>query len=183
MERHKGHQKIPEHFRTLKANFLEKVQIVCREHNTLQSLVLNMEETGLPIIPVSSWTLAAKGSNQVPVVGLEDKRQMTAALACSATGKLLSPQLLDRGTTERCHHKDGELECLARPKPLVNREEGEEVYCHRFATVCGQIQGRKPTTGQPESTPYSGRVCVTPDRGGPRSAQVCWVVLLFIPTN
>ena len=39
----------------------------------------------------------------VPVVGSDDKREITAVLAATATGKYLPPQLLYKGTTNRCH--------------------------------------------------------------------------------
>ena len=93
----KAARKVPEKFESLKTDFLAKVQSVCTKHKIPASLVLNMDETALPIIPVSSWTLAEKGSSQVPIVGLEDKRQITAVLACSASGSHLPPQLLYQG--------------------------------------------------------------------------------------
>ena len=33
------------------------------------------------LVPVSSWTMAASGSKQIPVVGMEDKREITVLLA------------------------------------------------------------------------------------------------------
>ena len=61
--------------------------------------------SGVKLIPVNSWTLAEKGARQVPIVGLEDKREMTMLLACTASGKMLPPQLIYAGTTEKCHPK------------------------------------------------------------------------------
>lgn len=52
---------------------------------------------------MSNWTLIAKGSKQVPILGLDDKREITALLTVSASGHLLPPQLLYKGTTEKCH--------------------------------------------------------------------------------
>ena len=76
-----------------------------KEHSIPPELVINMDETGLPIVLVSDWSLDEKGTKQVPLTGLDDKRQITAVLACTATGRLLSPQLLYQGTTTRCHPK------------------------------------------------------------------------------
>ena len=54
-------------------------------------------------MPVANWTLEKKGAAQVPVVGLEDKRQITADVGTSLDGTLLPPQLLYEGLTTRCH--------------------------------------------------------------------------------
>ena len=99
----KAAKKLPENFLQVKADFLERVAAVIEEYSIPPQLVFNLNETGLPIIPVSEWMLSCKGQAQVPVIGLEDKRQITAVLTCSVTGKLLPPQLLYQGKTTRCH--------------------------------------------------------------------------------
>ena len=63
----------------------------------------NFDETGICIVPSSSWTMAVKGSQQVAVTGFDDKRQMTAVIGCSMPGELLLPQLLFESSTERYH--------------------------------------------------------------------------------
>lgn len=47
--------------------------------------------------------MAEKGARQVPLVALDDKREITALLSVSMSGCLLAPQTLYSGTTERCH--------------------------------------------------------------------------------
>ncbi|XP_062604206.1 uncharacterized protein LOC134266007 [Saccostrea cucullata] len=42
------------------------------------------------------------GDKQVEIVGPEDKRQITALLTCSMSGKILPPQLLYQGKTLQC---------------------------------------------------------------------------------
>ena len=42
------------------------------------------------IVPTGEWTMAAEGSKRVEVVGLGDKRQITATFACSLDGIYLS---------------------------------------------------------------------------------------------
>ena len=39
----------------------------------------------------------------VSIVGSDDKREITAVLAETSSGKYLPPQLLYKGTTKRCH--------------------------------------------------------------------------------
>lgn len=62
-----------------------------------------MAFSGLKIIPVSNWTLAPKGSAQVGIVGMDDKREITALITVSASGVVLPPQLIYKGTTTKCH--------------------------------------------------------------------------------
>ena len=68
-------------------------------------LLFNWDQTGVKVVPVSSWTMAESGSKQIPVVGLEDKREITVVLAATATGTLLPPQVIYQGKTSGCHAK------------------------------------------------------------------------------
>ena len=34
-------------------------------------------------VPVSEWTLAPQGSKQVPIIAMDDTREMTVLLSCS----------------------------------------------------------------------------------------------------
>ena len=65
-------------------------------------LVINWDQTGSKLVPVSQWTLADEGARQVDVIGVEDKREMTVLLAITLAGKLLPPQLLYTGKTTKC---------------------------------------------------------------------------------
>ena len=44
-----------------------------------------------------------EGSKRVEIVGVDDKRQITAVFAGSLAGDFLPPQLIYKGTTNRCH--------------------------------------------------------------------------------
>ena len=68
-------------------------------------LLFNWDQTGVKLVPVSSWTMAQGGSKQVPVVGVEDKREITLVLAITASGTLLPPQMIYQGKTPGCHTK------------------------------------------------------------------------------
>ena len=67
------------------------------------SLVVNVDQTGLNLVPAASWTYEQRGATAVAVIGAEDKRQITACLASSLYGDLLPLQLIFTGTTTRCH--------------------------------------------------------------------------------
>jgi hypothetical protein len=43
--------------------------------------------TGLNIVPTSEWTMDLKGAKQIKMVGLGDKRQITALLSVSKSGQ------------------------------------------------------------------------------------------------
>lgn len=65
------------------------------------SLVINMDQTGVHLVPASSWTYERLGSSAVATVGADDKRQITACLASSLYGDLLPLQLIFEGKTDR----------------------------------------------------------------------------------
>ena len=53
--------------------------------------------------PSSSYTMAPRGARQVNGEGKDDKRGITMLLASTINGRLLPPQVIYTGTTERCH--------------------------------------------------------------------------------
>lgn len=57
-------------------------------------------------MPVGDYTLEEKGSKQVPIIGLEDKRQITVLLGCTISGFFLPPpQVIYAGGTNQVHPK------------------------------------------------------------------------------
>lgn len=53
-------------------------------------------------VPVGNWTQAKKGLNRVEVAGSDDKRQITAVLAGTKTGKFLPHQIIYSGKSAQC---------------------------------------------------------------------------------
>ena len=72
--------------------------VLCQIH---PSLVINMDQTGVHLVSASSWTYEMQGSSDVPVVGAEDKRQITVCVAASLRGDLLPLQCIFQGKTPR----------------------------------------------------------------------------------
>ena len=105
----KAARKVPDDFDNVKAAFLQNVTAQITTHKIPDDLVINFDQTGCKIVPQSDWTLEKQGSLQVALTGLEDKRQITVLMAATKSGKLLPPQLLYEGKTERCHPKDVEF--------------------------------------------------------------------------
>ncbi len=60
-----------------------------------------MDQTGVHLVSASSWTYEMQGSSDVPVIGAEDKRQITACIAASLRGDMLPLQLIFQGKTAR----------------------------------------------------------------------------------
>ena len=65
-------------------------------------MVINLDQTGINYVPVSSWTMQEAGSKQVEIVGKDDKQQITAVFGCNMSGDFLPPQLIYQGKTKRC---------------------------------------------------------------------------------
>lgn len=64
-------------------------------------LIINCDQTGLNIVPGSKWTMDKKGSKRVEIAGMDDKRQITAVICGSMSGKLLPFQIIYTGKTEK----------------------------------------------------------------------------------
>ena len=61
-------------------------------------LVLNWDQTGIRLVPSSTWTMERRGEHRVEMVGVNDKRQITAVFCGNALGEFLSLQLIYYGT-------------------------------------------------------------------------------------
>ena len=51
--------------------------------------ILNWGQTGIKMIPLNSWTMEEEGVQQIEMVGLSDKRQITAVFCGSLLGDFL----------------------------------------------------------------------------------------------
>ena len=68
-------------------------------------MILNWDQTGLNLIPSSSWTMEQRGAQRVEITGLNDKRMITAVFCGTLTGDFLPIQFVYQGNTDRCHPK------------------------------------------------------------------------------
>ena len=66
-------------------------------------LILNWDQTGIRLVPSSSWTMEKRGVKRVEMVGQNDKRQITAVFCGSLQGDFLPVQVIYKGKTTRCH--------------------------------------------------------------------------------
>jgi len=79
----------------------KRIAAAMEMHDVHPSLVINLDQTGVKLVPSSAWTYEKRNSSSVAVIGAEDKRQITACLASALNGELLPLQLIFQGKTER----------------------------------------------------------------------------------
>ena len=54
----------------MKAKFLDAIQKVAYQHKIMPQLIINWDQTGLNVVPASTWTMEEEGSTRVPIAGL-----------------------------------------------------------------------------------------------------------------
>lgn len=99
----KAARKLPENFDAIKVEFHQRITNAVKMFRIPPSMVLNWDQTGVNIVPVGEWTLAPRGSKQVSIFALDDKRQITVLFTITLDGQLLPPQVLYAGKTHLCH--------------------------------------------------------------------------------
>ena len=88
-------------FEELKQQYLLEFKAVVEMEEIPHDLIINWDQTGINYVPVSQWTMAKEGSKRVEIVGVNDKRQITAVFAGSLAGDILPVQLVYQGKTIR----------------------------------------------------------------------------------
>ena len=99
----------PHDFDKIQYSFFLRVGWLIRFYDIPKELFVNLDETGVCLLPVTKRTWAKKGSKQVTIVGKDDKRQFTVIPVITAAGTYACPaQLIWAGTgkTNGCHLKD-----------------------------------------------------------------------------
>ena len=92
-----------ENFQRLKQEFLEEIQAIITMEEIPPNLVMNWDQTGVKIVPLSSWTMEKCGARQVEIAGVDDMHQKAAAFCGTMLGEFLPPQLIYCGKNTRCH--------------------------------------------------------------------------------
>ena len=70
-----------------KFTFQRTISTGILEHNIPPPLVVNLDQTPLSYVSPGKYTFSFKGVKNVPIKGVDDKRQITATFAVSLTGK------------------------------------------------------------------------------------------------
>ena len=61
-----------DNFKEVKSQFLGDVVATVELEEIPAQLILNWDQTGIKIIPTSSWTMEKEGSKRIEVVGVDD---------------------------------------------------------------------------------------------------------------
>jgi hypothetical protein len=82
-----------------------RVSYICAKYNIPKELVYVLDQYGQKLLPVSDRTRVPVNSKSVPVLGSNDKRQITGVPVETMAGVFVGHQLIWQGTTDRCHPK------------------------------------------------------------------------------
>ena len=85
-----------------KFTFQRAISAVVYNHDIPADLVINLDQTPLSYVSPEKYTFNFKGAKNVPIKGVDDKRQITTTFAISATGEFLPVKLIYPGKTKRC---------------------------------------------------------------------------------
>lgn len=78
----------------MKDNFLCRLALKVKDHNVPRDLVLFYDEYAQELVPSSKSTYAKRGSKDVIIHGLEDKRQITGTLCHDGNLVFVGGQLI-----------------------------------------------------------------------------------------
>ena len=106
-----------EKFESQRKAFLRQIARMVKLRSIPDTLVINLDQTGVKLVLSGDWTMAAEWSRRVEIVGLGDKRQITATFAATLKGTFLPMQILYQGKTDRCH-------------PKFKFPDGFDILCH-----------------------------------------------------
>ena len=90
-------------FEKLKKQFLDDVVATVEKEEISLELILNWDQTGIKIVPGTTWTMHQQGAKRVELSGAKDKRLITATFCGSLMGHFLPIQIIYKGKTTRCH--------------------------------------------------------------------------------
>ena len=85
-----------------KFTFQREIPTVVYKHDISVDLVINLYQTLLSCVSPGKYTFNFKGAKNVHIKGVDNKRQITATFAISATDEFLPVQLIYPSKTKRC---------------------------------------------------------------------------------
>ena len=83
--------------------FYKQVSEIVHAHN--MKLIINIDQTPLPYVLISKYTMNKKGEKKVPILGTDDYRQITGTFSVAMDGSFLPIQLIYKGKTSRSQPK------------------------------------------------------------------------------
>ena len=84
-----------------KFTFQRTISTAILENEISAPFFVNLDQAPLSYVSPGKFAFSFKGAKNVPIIGVDDKRQITATFAISLTGKFFSIQLIYKGKTKR----------------------------------------------------------------------------------
>ena len=135
-------------FKECKRSFLNDIVTTIAMEEIPGELVLNWDQTGIKLVPSSTWTMERKGERRVEMMGVNDKRQITAIFCGSASGDFLPIQLIYIGKTPRCHPRyvfPSDWNVTHSPKHWSNEDTMVEYITEIVLPYVAQVRERLGT--------------------------------------
>lgn len=161
---------------------------------TEEDSIINMDETGLKLVPIAKYAYAKKGKKVVMVEGLDDKRQITTVCATTMRGTPLPPQLIYGGKTAMVHPSSPVTVDLEHQGWLFDHSESHwanqdttirwlrHVLTIFYWGMC-EKHGRLPET-QPCILLWDAyRAHMGPEVRAVLAREFSWLHILYVPAN
>ena len=144
---------LPEDFNERREQFLYDAKVLVNYEEIPDSLVINWDHTGIKYIPVSSWTMEREGTKRVEILGIDDKRQITAVFAATKAGNFLPIQVIYKGKTKRSlpNVKFPSDWLASYTKNHWANEETTKQYIHKI--LLPYVNSKREELGLPSSYP------------------------------
>ena len=85
------------------AQYKLRCALVKKKYDIPDCLDFNFDETKLPIVPVSAYSMDEKGKKDIEGEKLDDKRCVTGFCGGARTGEAAKLQYINKGKTTKCH--------------------------------------------------------------------------------
>ena len=97
-----GGQKLPADWEVQCNAMVQRVSATAAKHDIRHPcFIINWDQTSCILVPAGKYTYANVKSKQVPIVGKDEKRQITAVVASTLEGDMLPLQLIFTGQDKK----------------------------------------------------------------------------------
>ena len=160
MFREKGQQqrasKFSEDFAEKKKEVLEEIRVTVEMEEIPPELVLNWDQTGIKLVPLTGWTMEEQDARRVELVGLNDKRKITAVFCGNILGAFLPIQVIYQAMSSTLQ-VSFTLGYNSLSQTLVYRGNYATVCTANYCSICRTdegVLGRRQTS----SCHYGGQI-------------------------
>ena len=133
-----------------KLTFQRNIALAVKEHYIPGDLVITLDQTPLSYVSPGKYTFHQRGVKNVPINGVDGKRQITGTFAVSLTGEFLPIQMIYQGKTKSClpKHKFPKTFHITYTKnQWSNTEKSVEFFQHVIFPYLKKVKEEK---GYPE---------------------------------